>query len=73
MPPHPLLARIHAGQKGCGGIHSSDVPEETSHAVTCHDEGLSIVDLREWSFSCFMLVPVDEVGCPRKVPEDSHG
>lgn len=53
--------------------YRADVPEETSHAVTCHDEGLSVVDLREWSFSCFMLVPVDEVGCPRKVPEDSHG
>ena len=40
-------------------------------AVTCHDEGELVADLREWSFSCFMLVPVDEAGSPRKVPEDS--
>lgn len=41
-------------------------------AVTCHDEGSLAADLREWSFSCFMLVPVDEVGSPRKVPENSQ-
>ncbi|WP_329145418.1 hypothetical protein OIU91_11415 [Streptomyces sp. NBC_01456] len=29
MPPHLLLARIHAGRKGCGGVRGSDVPEET--------------------------------------------
>lgn len=54
---------------------AADVPDQMSRkrpasAVTCHDEGSSAVDLLEWSFSCFMLVLVDEAGSPRKVPED---
>lgn len=42
-------------------------------AATCRDEEDFVADLCESSFSCFMLVPVDEAGSPRKVPEDSHG
>jgi hypothetical protein len=41
-------------------------------AVTCCDEWLMVADLREYPFSCFMFVPVDGAGNPRKVPEDSH-
>lgn len=71
---HPTSTRICAGQEGCHDAISAGFQmsrKGPASAVTCHEGGL-VADLREWPFSCFILMPVDGVGSPRRVPGDSH-
>jgi hypothetical protein len=73
VPPHPFRPASPQGREDAAAPPSQMSRKRPASAVTCHDEGELVADLREWSFGCFTLVPVGEAGSPRKVPEDFHG